>query len=631
LSKNIKYIVPDWDDIVDPGYDFASETSSRQYRNNRFAYGVRLWEIFNPPPIDGVLISISNIINHKLKIIEALGNARKFLKLPLNLQLIGDCGAWQYRYMESPPYTVEYTLKTYEVLGVDYGVTLDHIPFFGNPTERISLSIENAIKSYQIWKPLYEKGDYRYVLMASVQGLEIEDYLRSFKVLYNVGFRHFAIGGLAKRETEFIRRLLEKLKQLLREYRDVIKIHMLGIARISVIPILEELLDYVEEVSFDNATFLRMSWTRTVGNYVLPDGRIYTSIRIREQDQQLLDKLLQYDNGAISFEEITSILGRRLSERGEIHYLPYYIATLRDKPWHECNCSLCKALGINIVIFRGNNRNRRRGFHNVYVFSKLLREGILKEVKFRIVKADVSAIHELGLSHIEDPLICNLTDIFKSAKKILIITNCTAEKAVNMSAVKSRLAKLNLPVPSFDLSRETIYRELLREFVKPAGEMYTGPTFRAVLKLVKTLRSCGKDVDIYIISARYGIINEKDPIIPYEATLKGMNARELKKWSEERGLTIKLQEIATRENYDLALIILPKEYAQTIVEFLEKNPILYSTIVTSRTILRRITSTTRGVLLPGGSIQQRMKYTKMLHEAASKICHSKLYAWMKSA
>ena len=115
-------------------------------------------------------------------------------------------------------------------------------------------------------------------MMASVQGLEIEDYLRSFKVLYNVGFRHFAIGGLAKRETEFIQRLLERLKQLLRECRDVIKVHMLGIARISVIPILEELLDYVEEVSFNNATFLRMSWTRTVGNYVLPDGRVYTSI-----------------------------------------------------------------------------------------------------------------------------------------------------------------------------------------------------------------------------------------------------------------------------------------------------------------------------------------------------------------
>jgi hypothetical protein len=153
---------------------------------------------------------------------------------------------------------------------------------------------------------------------------------------------------------------------------------MLGIARISVIPILEELLDYVEEVSFNNATFLRMSWTRTVGNYVLPDGRVYTSTRIREQDQQLLDKLLQYDNGAISFEEITSILRRHLSERGEVHYLPYYIATLRDKPWHECDCSLCKALGVNIVIFRGNDRNRRRGFHNVYVFSKLLREGLLK-------------------------------------------------------------------------------------------------------------------------------------------------------------------------------------------------------------------------------------------------------------
>ena len=34
--------------------------------------------------------------------------------------------------------------------------------------------------------------------------------------------------------------------------------------------------------------------------------------------------------------------------------------------------SICKEIGMDVIIFRGNNRNRRRGFHNTFVFYKLL-------------------------------------------------------------------------------------------------------------------------------------------------------------------------------------------------------------------------------------------------------------------
>ncbi|MFM7869898.1 MAG: hypothetical protein ACKPHU_37245, partial [Planctomycetaceae bacterium] len=44
-----------------------------------------------------------------------------------------------------------------------------------------------------------------------------------------------------------------------------------------------------------------------------------------------------------------------------------YEELLRDRPWQECSCNVCKTLGINVVIFRGAERNRRRGFHNVFV------------------------------------------------------------------------------------------------------------------------------------------------------------------------------------------------------------------------------------------------------------------------
>ena len=45
--------------------------------------------------------------------------------------------------------------------------------------------------------------------------------------------------------------------------------------------------------------------------------------------------------------------------------------TLEDKPWRLCSCSICKKVGIQVVIFRCNYRNRRRGFHNTFVFYRL--------------------------------------------------------------------------------------------------------------------------------------------------------------------------------------------------------------------------------------------------------------------
>jgi hypothetical protein len=53
---------------------------------------------------------------------------------------------------------------------------------------------------------------------------------------------------------------------------------------------------------------------------------------------------------------------------------PAYRRTLEDRPWEQCDCSICKTYGIEVVIFRGNNRNRRRGFHNTWVFYRLLQQ-----------------------------------------------------------------------------------------------------------------------------------------------------------------------------------------------------------------------------------------------------------------
>jgi hypothetical protein len=54
--------------------------------------------------------------------------------------------------------------------------------------------------------------------------------------------------------------------------------------------------------------------------------------------------------------------------------------TLKERPWQACGCAICASIGIQVVIFRGNNRNRRRGFHNTYVFYRLLKRVLAGEI-----------------------------------------------------------------------------------------------------------------------------------------------------------------------------------------------------------------------------------------------------------
>mgnify|MGYP000215079610 CR=1 FL=1 len=55
-----------------------------------------------------------------------------------------------------------------------------------------------------------------------------------------------------------------------------------------------------------------------------------------------------------------------------------YRETLKARPWEQCDCPICEDLGIEVAIFRGNNRNRRRGFHNTRRFYDVLERELPK-------------------------------------------------------------------------------------------------------------------------------------------------------------------------------------------------------------------------------------------------------------
>ena len=57
---------------------------------------------------------------------------------------------------------------------------------------------------------------------------------------------------------------------------------------------------------------------------------------------------------------------------GRKDYSQAYREILEDAPWKKCPCGICGEAGINVIIFRGSERNKRRGFHNIYAFRQRL-------------------------------------------------------------------------------------------------------------------------------------------------------------------------------------------------------------------------------------------------------------------
>jgi hypothetical protein len=81
-----------------------------------------------------------------------------------------------------------------------------------------------------------------------------------------------------------------------------------------------------------------------------------------------------FDNGLLSVEQTLEVVQEydHLITPDRPDNSALLRRTLEATPWKECTCEICKTDGIQVIIFRGNNRNRRRGFHNTYVFYRLV-------------------------------------------------------------------------------------------------------------------------------------------------------------------------------------------------------------------------------------------------------------------
>jgi hypothetical protein len=228
----------------------------------------------------------------------------------------------------------------------------------------------------------------RFAPLGVAQGWSPKSYARAVGKLQRMGYRYIAIGGLVPLKTGQITICLAAVSQV--RHSDV-QLHLLGVTRT------EQMTTYqgFGVSSFDSTSPFRQAFKDDKDNYHLRD-RSFAAIRVPQVDGNTRLKLLvqagRIDQAKARLAERRCLLRLAAFDEGEITLKPVldalaayaeilepdhdYSAQHRDllecAPWKSCDCGLCEKVGIQICIFRGTERNKRRGFHNLHVFRQRL-------------------------------------------------------------------------------------------------------------------------------------------------------------------------------------------------------------------------------------------------------------------
>jgi len=413
VNKHIEmqYFIPEWDDKVDASYNFLQDT----FTPNRNAYKDDIYahQIYAKPNYNGVLVSKVVVDKKKTKRsdIEAVGGIHNYIKFPG--EIMGDCGAFGYIQQEEPPYNTVEILDYYERLDFNYGVSIDHLivgPFaqVGVREKRYELTLKNA----EEFITKHQAMGYRFKPIGVAQGWNPDTYAIAVQELIKMGYDYIAIGGVARTPTKEI---LEILQEVYQHLTSTTKLHLFGVGRIEALPYFRHL----GVTSFDCSGPLRKAWFEAVDNYHTLSGKNYAAVRIpfvdkhsprikhllaegyehetlKQLEQNALTAIREYDKGNLSIDETLEKLLAfdellELPRDGKVNpadkarrvrqHTQMYRELLEVKPWQQCACEICQKIGVEAVIFRGNDRNRRRGFHNTYIFYKRFLEFIHSEKK----------------------------------------------------------------------------------------------------------------------------------------------------------------------------------------------------------------------------------------------------------
>jgi len=359
-----------------------------------------LWEIF--PCTDGILLSKGYVTPKLEENIVKYGGINNFLRW--NGPVIGDSGAWFYKYEDEPPCSVRELLDYYVKLRIPVGAHLDHMILKTvrvdgvqrelTPEEkkrRWEITLDNARETIE----LLNKEKFNHLqIIGVVQGWDVESYRVAVRQLLEMGYDYLGVGGIARKPTSQLVKIVEVINKetdrFPSERRKKIRLHLFGFARLRVIPFLMKM----RVVSFDTAAPLRQAWESGEHNYHFANPwRSYTAIRIRltrvkkarrgleklEKEtleamykfakhesplEYVLNKLLDYERKIL---EVDGVEPKKIDKIVEV-LRKRYTRTLKDRPWEKCSCPVCREVGVDVIIFREGWRNGSRAHHNVRQF-----------------------------------------------------------------------------------------------------------------------------------------------------------------------------------------------------------------------------------------------------------------------
>jgi hypothetical protein len=138
----------------------------------------------------------------------------------------------------------------------------------------------------------------------------------------------------------------------------------------STSPFFQAFKDATNNFHFKDKTYSAVRVPQVHGNTKL--RKLITSGDIDQQEAEKLEKsclklLREFDKGSASLKSVIQVVNEYDSATGITgNRIERITETLSEKPWKNCNCQLCRKLGIEIIIFRGSERNKSRGFHNLH-------------------------------------------------------------------------------------------------------------------------------------------------------------------------------------------------------------------------------------------------------------------------
>jgi hypothetical protein len=409
----MKFFFPDSQDQVGPFFDFVTEEHPAhrvRQRDDRYAH-----EVLRSTPFDGILISKAIVdgsargagrftMAQKQRIYR-LG-AHRFFRAGGNrsdFPIMGDCGSFTYANEPEPPFTVTEVVDFYQGVGLDRGVSLDHIVFGYLPESKRSkgaepepdwvrrreLTIELAA---EFLRTVQSRGN-PFEPIGVAHGWDPESYQLSVKELQDIGYESIAIGGLVPLKTNDLVDVVAAASDV----RDSsTRFHLLGVTRTDRVA---EFAGY-GVASFDSTSAFRQAFMDETDNYYTLD-RPYIALRVPQVDgnpglkrrikagqvdqrqaidaeQRCLHTLRAYDQSDGALEDALDALRayEELHDTKQQDRSDLYRETLEASPWKNCQCGICDVVGIEVALFRGSERNKRRGFHNLAVFRQRLNAGI---------------------------------------------------------------------------------------------------------------------------------------------------------------------------------------------------------------------------------------------------------------